>query len=66
MEFRILGPLEVVDDGRPVSIRRGQEQALLIFLLLHPNEVVSSGRLIDALWDERPPATASKILQNAV
>ena len=66
MEFRILGPLEVVDDGRPVSIRRGTEPALLIFLLLHPNEVVSSGRLIDALWDERPPPTASKILQNAV
>src|SRR6476646_534015 len=66
MEFRILGPLEVVDDGRRVSIRRGKEQALLVFLLLRPNEVVSSGRLIDALWDERPPATASKILQNAV
>ena len=66
MEFRILGSLEVVDDGRLVSIRRGKEQALLIFLLLHPNEVVSSDRLIDALWGERPPATASKILQNAV
>jgi YVTN family beta-propeller protein len=66
MEFRILGPLEVVNDGRPVSIRRGKEQALLAYLLLHPNEVVSSGRLIDALWGERPPPTASKILQNAV
>ena len=66
MEFRILGPLEVVHDGRPVSIRRGKEQALLAYLLLHPNEVVPSDRLIDALWDERPPPTASKILQNAV
>ena len=66
MEFRILGPLEVVDEGRPVSIRRGKEQALLVYLLLHANEVVPSGRLIDALWDERPPPTASKILQNAV
>lgn len=66
MEFRILGPLEVVDDGRPVSIRRGKEQALLAYLLLHANEVIPSGRLIDALWDERPPPTASKILQNAV
>jgi YVTN family beta-propeller protein len=66
MEFRILGPLEVVEDGRPVSIRRGKEQALLAYLLLHANEVVPSGRLIDALWDERPPPTASKILQNAV
>ena len=66
MEFRILGPLEVVEDGRPVSIRRGKEQALLAYLLLHANEVVPSGRLIDVLWDERPPPTASKILQNAV
>jgi DNA-binding SARP family transcriptional activator/streptogramin lyase len=66
MEFRILGPLEVVDDGNDVSIRRGKEQALLAYLLLHANEVVPSGRLIDALWDERPPATASKILHNAV
>jgi YVTN family beta-propeller protein len=66
MEFRILGSLEVVDDGRPVSIRRGKEQALLAYLLLHANEVVPSGRLIDVLWDERPPPTASKILQNAV
>ena len=66
MEFRILGPLEVVEDGRPVSIRRGKEQALLAYFLLHANEVVPSARLIDALWDERPPPTASKILQNAV
>ena len=56
MEFRILGPLEVVEDGRPVSIRRGKEQALLAYLLLHANEIVPSDRLIDALWDERPPA----------
>jgi YVTN family beta-propeller protein len=66
VEFRILGPLEVVDEGRPVSIRRGKERALLIYLLLRANEIVPSGQLIDALWDERPPTTASKILQNAV
>jgi DNA-binding SARP family transcriptional activator len=66
VEFRILGPLEVVDEGRPVSIRRGKELALLTYLLLHPNEVVPRERLIDELWDERPPATAPKILHNAV
>jgi DNA-binding SARP family transcriptional activator/streptogramin lyase len=66
VEFRILGPLEVVEDGRPISIRRGKEQALLAYLLLHANEVVPSGTLIDVLWDERPPPTASKILQNGV
>jgi YVTN family beta-propeller protein len=66
MEFRILGPLEVLDGGRPLSIRRGKEQALLAYLLLHANEVIPSARLIDVLWDERPPPTASKVLQNAV
>ena len=66
MEFLILGPLEVVEDGRPISIRRGKEQALLAYLLLHANEVAPSGTLIDVLWDERPPPTASKILQNGV
>jgi YVTN family beta-propeller protein len=66
MEFRILGPLEVLEEGRSLTIRRGKEQALLSYLLLHANEVVPSAVLIDVLWDERPPATASKVLQNAV
>ena len=66
MEFRILGPLEVVDGEQPIVLRRGKECALLAYLVLHANEVVPSERLIDELWDERPPPTAPKILQNAV
>jgi DNA-binding SARP family transcriptional activator/DNA-binding beta-propeller fold protein YncE len=66
MEFRILGPLEIVGDHGPVTLHRGKEQALLAFMLLHPNELLPSDRLIDELWDGRPPATAGKILQNAV
>lgn len=66
MEFRILGPLEIVGEHGPIRLHRGKEQALLSFMLLHPNEVLPSERLIDELWDGRPPATAPKILQNAV
>ena len=66
MEFRILGPLEVVGEHGPVTLHRGKEQALLTFMLLHANELLPSERLIDELWDGRPPATAPKILQNAV
>jgi hypothetical protein len=66
MEFRILGPLEIVGEHGPVTLHRGKEQALLAFMLLHANELLPSERLIDELWDERPPATAPKILQNAV
>jgi YVTN family beta-propeller protein len=66
MEFKILGPLEIVGEDGPITLHRGKEQALLSFMLLHPNEVLPSDHLIDELWDERPPATAPKILQNAV
>ena len=66
MQFRILGPLEVVDDGRPLEIGPGRQRALLLLLLVHKDEVVSSDRLVDMLWGERPPATAPKALQGYV
>jgi YVTN family beta-propeller protein len=66
VEFRILGPLELTEDGRSVDLAGGRQRTLLALLLLHANEVVSSDRLIDGLWGERPPATAAKVLQNAI
>jgi YVTN family beta-propeller protein len=66
VEFRILGPLELVVDGRPVELPGGRQRTLLALLVLHANEVVSSDRLMDGLWGEQPPATAAKVLQNAV
>src|SRR5438105_4405085 len=66
MEFRILGPLEVVDDGRPVPLDRRRLRALLAFLLLHANEPLSSDRLIDEVWGPDPPKTAGASLQNYV
>ena len=63
MEFRILGPLEVVDDGRTVDVGAAKQRALLAALLLETNRVVSSDRLIAALWGETAPETATKALQ---
>jgi DNA-binding SARP family transcriptional activator/streptogramin lyase len=63
MDFRLLGPLEVADDRGEVPVGGGRRRALLALLLLHRNEVVPSDRLIDALWDGRPPPTAAKALQ---
>jgi DNA-binding SARP family transcriptional activator/ABC-type sugar transport system substrate-binding protein len=60
VEYRILGPLEVVDEGEPVSLGRLKERLVLAVLLLHPNEFVSRERLIDDLWGESPPPTARK------
>jgi two-component SAPR family response regulator len=66
MEFRVLGPLEVVEDGRRVPLDRQRLRALLAFLLLHANEAISSDRLIDEVWGPEAPKTASASLQNYV
>ena len=58
MEFRILGPLEVWDQGGEVPLGGHKPRALLAVLLLHPNEVVPVDRLIDELWGEDSPERA--------
>jgi DNA-binding SARP family transcriptional activator len=63
MEYRILGPLEVLENGRQVDVGGAKQRALLAILLLHANEVVSTERLIDALWEEQAPETGRKALQ---
>jgi DNA-binding SARP family transcriptional activator len=62
MEFRILGPLEVLEHGRALDIRAAKPRALLAVLLLHANRVVSNDQLIESLWGERPPSTGKKAL----
>jgi len=67
MDFRILGPLEARDDRGELPLGGGKQRALLALLLIHPNESLSTDRLIDELWAEQsPPPTAAKILQNYV
>ena len=64
MEFRLLGPLEVLgDDGMPVALGGPRPRALLAQLLLVPNQAVSTDRLIDGIWGEAPPASAPNALQ---
>jgi YVTN family beta-propeller protein len=62
VEYRILGTLEVVDDGHELRLGSPKERELLAVLLLHAGEVVSRDRLIDALWGQTPPPTAHKAL----
>src|SRR6266700_1264815 len=63
MDFRILGPLEVIEDGQVLDLGGEKEGGLLAALLLHAHEAVSSDRLIEAISPERPPDTAAKALQ---
>src|SRR5437763_15346365 len=66
LEFRLLGPVEAVVDGRPVALPAAKPRALLAVLLLSRNRVVSVGRLVEDLWGEAPPETATKALQGYV
>ena len=65
-EFRILGPLEVVERDRGLALGGRQQRAVLAVLVLHRGELVSTERVIDELWGERAPASAAKTVQGYV
>jgi DNA-binding SARP family transcriptional activator len=66
VEFRILGALEVVKQGRPLALPQQKARALLAYLILHANEAVSADVLVDAVWGAHPPKTVTASLQNYV
>src|SRR5919106_1603550 len=66
MEFRILGPVEVRDDGRLVRLGGGKQRAVLALLLLNANRVVASEGRIEWLGGEGPRATAATALHGHI
>lgn len=66
MYFQLLGTLKFQLDGDRVDLGGLRQQRLLVMLLLDANRVVSASRLIEAMWDGEPPATASRQLHNAI
>jgi DNA-binding SARP family transcriptional activator/tetratricopeptide (TPR) repeat protein len=66
MEFRILGPLEVISDDGPVEVGGAKPRGLLGLLLVHANEVVPPDRLIEDLWEGEPPKSSTATLQTYV
>src|SRR3954468_15267382 len=67
MRFCLLGPLEVLDEsGQRIAAGGTKQRAVLALLLVHANEVISSDRLIDALWGDAVPANAATLVQQHV
>ena len=62
IEFRVLGPFDVLEDERSLVLGGPKQRALLVVLVLHRGEAVSTDRLIDELWGEQAPASAAKIV----
>jgi DNA-binding SARP family transcriptional activator len=62
LDFRILGPLEVVERNRALTLGGSRQRTLLAVLLTRANQVVSADRLIDEVWGEQPPGNAANAL----
>ena len=52
MDYRILGPLEVLRNGKPLDLGPHKQRALLALLLLHPGRVVATDRILEELWGD--------------
>ncbi|MGY1708568.1 AfsR/SARP family transcriptional regulator [Geodermatophilus sp. SYSU D00758] len=63
MEIRVLGPVEVVVDGRARSVPGAGERELLALLALSAGRLVAVPALVDALWGEALPANPGNALQ---
>lgn len=50
VEFRLLGPLEVLEDGRPLPVSGKKLRGLLAALLVNRNHHVRVDWLVDQLW----------------
>jgi predicted ATPase/class 3 adenylate cyclase/DNA-binding SARP family transcriptional activator len=67
LRFRVclLGPVEVRSGQEAVPLGR-RERAVVALLALHAGSVVSVSRIVDELWPEGTPKTASNIVQGVV
>src|SRR6478672_10304061 len=66
MEFRILGSLEISDNGHVLALGSVRQLALVALLLVHRNEAVSTERIVDQLWEGSPPPPAAQIVRNSI
>src|SRR5215475_5222336 len=63
VQFRLLGAVDLVADGKTVALPRPRSRAVLVRLLLSANRLVATDSLVDAIWGEKPPRTARNQVQ---
>jgi DNA-binding SARP family transcriptional activator/basic membrane lipoprotein Med (substrate-binding protein (PBP1-ABC) superfamily) len=63
LELRVLGPLEARLEGGPIQLGGAKQRSVLAVLLLRAGEVVPVQRLVDELWPDEPPVSATHTLE---
>lgn len=66
MDLRLLGPVELVADGRSIDLGGPRQRVVLAVLGLNANRVVPVEQLIDAVWETDPPSTARGQIQTCI
>lgn len=61
VEFGLLGPLEIRENGVSLPLGGAKQRALLALLLLSANRVIARDRLVDGLWDDPPESAATTV-----
>jgi predicted ATPase/DNA-binding SARP family transcriptional activator len=62
LEFRILGEVEALADGRPLDVGHTRQRCVLVSMLVDVNRPVSADQLIDRVWADEPPHKARNAL----
>lgn len=66
IRYRLLGPLEVADDDRPIAVPSAQQRLLLAMLLVEAGRTVHASVLIDGLWGDRLPTDPAAALRTQI
>ena len=66
MELRVLGPVEVVEDGRSFPLGGPKQRTVLALLIANAGRSVSTGSLINGVYGEEPPQGARRSIQTYV
>jgi predicted ATPase/DNA-binding SARP family transcriptional activator len=66
LTYGLLGPMAVWRDGRPIDLGTPQQRSLLALLVLHRGDVLSTDRIVDALWRDRTPPNALQTVRTYI
>lgn len=66
LDFRVLGPVQVLLADLPVLLGGVKRRSLLALLIENRNRVVSVNAIAEALWGDRPPSSVASSIQVAI